>query len=276
MARAFGFGRRPGIDLPGEQTRAGSWTGRSRRTAGTRPRTTTAGTPSAATRRCEDRPARAAFLTRLAAENCSDGWRFQVGDAANLSIGQGESPVSPLQLARGVRGAGQRRHAVGAAAGPGGGRPGRQGGPEIKRPSPRQAAGRPQGAGLHQAAAFARGQRRVPRPARSPGSRWTRCWSAARPARPRCSASRTPPGSPPGRRRQPARTSWSRCRAGRAGRAGRGPGRPGDLRGHLRAGPAGQAERRGRPHQTSRRPRPTLPRGNRHELPRAGRGVAAP
>ena len=46
-----------------------------------------------------DRPGPADVLTRLAAENCTDGWRFQVGDAANLAIGQGETTVSPLQLA---------------------------------------------------------------------------------------------------------------------------------------------------------------------------------
>ena len=44
-------------------------------------------------------PARRSFLTRLAAENCTDGWRFQAGDAANFAIGQGETTVSPLQLA---------------------------------------------------------------------------------------------------------------------------------------------------------------------------------
>ena len=45
--------------------------------------------------------ARRTFLTRLAEENCADGWRYRVGDHADLSIGQGETTVSPLQLAIG-------------------------------------------------------------------------------------------------------------------------------------------------------------------------------
>ena len=51
--------------------------------------------------------ARAAFLKRLAYENCLEGFVLRPGDAANFSIGQGDVLVTPLQLARGLRGAGR-------------------------------------------------------------------------------------------------------------------------------------------------------------------------
>jgi penicillin-binding protein 2 len=35
----------------------------------------------------------------LATENCTDGWRYRAGDNADMAIGQGETTVSPLQLA---------------------------------------------------------------------------------------------------------------------------------------------------------------------------------
>jgi penicillin-binding protein 2 len=99
MARAFGFGSPPGIDLPaGEQTsgrivdrafKKGRWDANKTQYCADARR----GYPE------ETDQTRRTFLTRLAAENCSDGWRFQVGDAANLAIGQGETTVSPLQLA---------------------------------------------------------------------------------------------------------------------------------------------------------------------------------
>lgn len=39
------------------------------------------------------------YLTTLASENCTDGWRYRAGDNADMAIGQGETTVSPLQLA---------------------------------------------------------------------------------------------------------------------------------------------------------------------------------
>jgi penicillin-binding protein 2 len=43
--------------------------------------------------------AQRAYLTELAKENCTDGWRYRAGDNADMSIGQGETTMSPLQLA---------------------------------------------------------------------------------------------------------------------------------------------------------------------------------
>jgi penicillin-binding protein 2 len=99
MARKFGFGSPPGIDLPaGEQT-SGRIVDRAFKKA--RWDANKAQYCSDAKRGYPDvtDQARRTFLTQLAAENCSDGWRFGVGDAANLAIGQGETTVSPLQLA---------------------------------------------------------------------------------------------------------------------------------------------------------------------------------
>ena len=44
-------------------------------------------------------PADRAYLTELARENCTDGWRYRAGDNADMAIGQGETTMSPLQLA---------------------------------------------------------------------------------------------------------------------------------------------------------------------------------
>ncbi len=99
-AKAFGLGSRTGIDLPGEvagrvpdrvwkratweQTKVETCT----RAAG--------GYPELAM----TDPARAEYLKALAVENCSSGYQFRAGDAANFAIGQGDLAVTPLQLAR--------------------------------------------------------------------------------------------------------------------------------------------------------------------------------
>src|SRR6202012_3988056 len=44
-------------------------------------------------------PKQRAYLTELAQENCTDGWRYRAGDNADMAIGQGETTLSPLQLA---------------------------------------------------------------------------------------------------------------------------------------------------------------------------------
>ncbi len=100
MARAFGYGRQTGIDVPGE-TR-GHVGGRAFKTSlylqlrdawCTRGKT---GYPEVA----KTDPVRAAYLKQIAAENCVDGDLYRGGDAVNLSIGQGDTVASPLQVAQ--------------------------------------------------------------------------------------------------------------------------------------------------------------------------------
>lgn len=95
----FGFGKATGIDLPSESSgRIGGrqfkldqyakfkdvWCYRAE-----------AGYPDVA----KTDPSRAAYLKAIAEENCVDGDKFRGGDAANLAIGQGDTAITPLQLA---------------------------------------------------------------------------------------------------------------------------------------------------------------------------------
>jgi penicillin-binding protein 2 len=96
MAAAYGVGRLPGIDLPADEQAAGGYADRETRMS--RWTLNKARYCADATRGFPGDPNRA-YLTKLAAENCTDGWRYRAGDNADMAIGQGETTVSPLQLA---------------------------------------------------------------------------------------------------------------------------------------------------------------------------------
>ncbi|GGO07922.1 penicillin-binding protein 2 [Microbispora rosea subsp. aerata] len=100
MARAFGFGVRTGVDLPGEAAgRVPDRTWKRTTWEDTRKRMCAdarTGYPSVA----RTDPRRAAYLKAIAKENCRHGYLWTAGDAANFSIGQGDVLVTPLQLAR--------------------------------------------------------------------------------------------------------------------------------------------------------------------------------
>jgi penicillin-binding protein 2 len=90
MARAFGFGRETGIDLPDE--RAGVIHDRA---------TKQKAWEADKARQCAlaKDPGQTEFQRTIAGENCADGWRYRLGEAANDYVGQGEVLVTPLQLA---------------------------------------------------------------------------------------------------------------------------------------------------------------------------------
>ena len=89
MARAWGFGRQTGIDLPDE--RAGLITDRAYKQSfwDKHKADYCAG--------AKRRP-KGSYLQQIDQEFCSDGWRYNAGDAANFVIGQGDVLVTPLQL----------------------------------------------------------------------------------------------------------------------------------------------------------------------------------
>jgi len=100
MADAFGLGRPTGVDLPEEQAgRVPDRAWKREHWQATRKDTCSrarGGYPEVA----RTDAGRAAYLEALAVENCRSGFQFRAGDAANFSIGQGDTTVTPLQMAR--------------------------------------------------------------------------------------------------------------------------------------------------------------------------------
>lgn len=99
MAAQFGVGSIPDVDLPAGEQASGSYADRAVRLA--RWKANRVEYCAAGRRGYPEikNSSQRSYLTQLAKENCTDGWRYRAGDNADLSIGQGETTMSPLQLA---------------------------------------------------------------------------------------------------------------------------------------------------------------------------------
>lgn len=99
MAAQFGVGRTPRVDLPANEQAAGSYADRESRLRRWKANKDIYCAEAKSGYKNITDPTQRAYLTELAAENCTDGWRYRAGDNADMAIGQGETTMSPLQLA---------------------------------------------------------------------------------------------------------------------------------------------------------------------------------
>ncbi|RFS83234.1 penicillin-binding protein 2 [Actinomadura spongiicola] len=100
MAREYGFGSRTGIDLPSESDGRIPDRGWKRNFWEATKEANCKGAKEGYPQVAKTDPARAAYLKAIATENCTEGYVWRPGDAANFSVGQGDVLVTPLQLAR--------------------------------------------------------------------------------------------------------------------------------------------------------------------------------
>ncbi len=98
-AAAFRMGEATGIDLPNEA--AGLVSGRDEKLRVWEQRRDQwcSDAKEGFSQLREEDPELAEYYTALAKENCLDGFRWRNGDAINASIGQGDTSITPLQLA---------------------------------------------------------------------------------------------------------------------------------------------------------------------------------